>query len=313
MNEKIEKIKQLAKIEEYARYIGFHPIKKSGRYTTLEEHDSVMINTQTNRFFRNSSSDTYASGSVINFAMYFEELEYTDAVKRLEEFLGSDYLDNAVITKPLVSNPKRKKMLQLPEKAKNKRNAYAYLNRSRMIDKIFIDYMFESNHLYQDINNNCVFVSYDEHSQKPNFACKRGTNTYKTYKGDVEGCDYDYCFTLPQPLSDTLYVTESVIDMLSIMTLKLLDGEDIKKIANNHYQCLSGTQKYPAIFNYLTVHPEIKNVYLAFDNDESGRKTVATILHEKENKKLTINFYSMLPSKDNYDWNEILKERTEQK
>ena len=40
MNERVEKLKQLVKIEEYAEYLGFHVIR-TGRYYTLEEHDSV--------------------------------------------------------------------------------------------------------------------------------------------------------------------------------------------------------------------------------------------------------------------------------
>ena len=46
----LEKLKDIS-IVDYARQIGFTPIKV-GRYYSLKEHDSVRIDTSRNVFFR---------------------------------------------------------------------------------------------------------------------------------------------------------------------------------------------------------------------------------------------------------------------
>ena len=118
MSEKTDKIKQLVPIHEYAEYMGFHVIRK-GNYYTLQEHDSVIINPQTNRFFRNSSTDEYARGSVINFVMYFGDMDYKSAVKELMMYIGNERFKTATLIKPLQEQKPVKKMLLLFQKLVN--------------------------------------------------------------------------------------------------------------------------------------------------------------------------------------------------
>ena len=55
--------------------------------------------------------------------------------------------------------------------------------------------MVNRRQLYQDTHGNCVFLSYESGEDgKAVFACRRGTNTFKPFYGDVEGCDYSKCF-----------------------------------------------------------------------------------------------------------------------
>lgn len=306
MNERIEKIKQLVRIEEYAEYMGFH-VKRKGRYFTLEEHDSVIINPTTNRFFRNSRTAEYAKGSVINFAMYFGDMDYKSAIKELEQFIGRERLEKTPLLRPAMSNQPQKKMLLLPPHGGSRRHAYAYLNKIRCIDTFIIDYFFASNHLYEDNKNNCVFVSYDEKTGKPDFACKRGTMSDVPFKGDVQGSSYDYCFRLPAKDGKHLYVCESVIDMMSLMTYFLKNGMDKREMASNHYQALAGTQKYQAIFLYLELHPEVEEVYLAFDNDRSGRETAEVVIETGKEKNCKQTFIPFLPEWEDMDWNDMVK------
>lgn len=306
MNEKIEKLKQLVRIEEYAEYMGYH-VKRIGKYYTLEEHDSVRINPQRNTFFRNSCAGEDSYGSVINFVMHFDQVEYKEAVRRLEDYIGPQRLSEASFIKPLKPAVQAKQMLILPKKGKGRRHVYAYLTKQRCINTWLIDAFFEMDRLYEDENQNCVFVSYDEEKKVPDFACKRGTNSYIPFKGDVEGCDYTYCFRLPAKGGRQLYVAESVIDMMSIMTLMLQDGKEKKEIASMHFQALAGTQKIDALFHYLTLHPEIEEVYLGFDNDRAGREILEKSMNMGMN--LSQSFYSFLPEKEGYDWNKVLQER----
>lgn len=307
MNKKIEKLKQLVRIEEYAQYLNYHVIRL-GRYYTLEEHDSVRINPATNRFFRNSVDEPYSSGSVINFAMYFGHMSYKEAIADLEAFIGCERLEKESYIRPLNHyNTEKRKMLILPPRGGSRRHAYAYLNQVRKIDRFMIDYMFESGHLYEDTMRNCVFVSYDEETNVPDFACKRGTMSDISFKGDVQGSSYEYCFRLPAKGGQRLYVCEAVIDLLSLMTNFLHHGLEKKEIATWHYQALSSTKKYKAVFSYLALHPEIKEVYLALDNDEAGRTTVEQIINTGKEKGLKQSFIPYLPEWDGWDWNDVIR------
>lgn len=306
MSEKVDKIKQLVSIEEYAAYMGFH-VKKKGNYFTLEEHDSVIINPATNRFFRNSSVEEYAKGSVINFVMHFGKMDYKSAIKELEQFIGSERLENTPLSRPVINAKPKKKMLLLPPHGGSRRHAYAYLSKVRHIDTFIIDYFFTSNHLYEDNKNNCVFVSYDEKSGKPDFACRRGTMSDVPFKGDVQGSNYDYCFRLPAKGCKRLYVCEAVIDTMSLMTYFLKNGMEKKELASYHYQALSSTQKYLAIFRYLDLHPEVEEVYLAFDNDESGRETADKVIATGKEKNYKQSFILFFPEGEGMDWNDVLQ------
>lgn len=305
MSRTTDRIKQLVRIEDYAAYLGYH-VKKRGSYHTLLEHDSVVINTETNRFFRNSSTEEHAKGSVIDFAMHFGNMErgmgYREALADLERFIGSEFYSRAPVITP--RRKPAKKELVLPPHGGSRKHVYAYLSKIRGIDSFIIDYFFASNHLYEDEYHNCVFVSYDEKSGRPDFACRRGTLSDIPFKGDIQGSNYDYCFRLPCKNSRTLYVGEAVIDIMSLMTWMLKNGKEKKEIASCHYQALASTQKYMAIFHYLDLHPEIEKVFLAMDNDRAGREVVNQIIKTGKEKNYRQAFIPFLPEEDGMDWNE---------
>ena len=305
VNEKIEKIKQLVMIHEYAAYMGYHVLKK-GKYYTLEEHDSVMINPITNRFFRNSSTEKYARGSIINFVMYFGNMDYNQAVKQLTDYIGSGRLNQESYIRPVQQNKPKESMVILPPHGGNRKHAYAYLNKNRCIDKWIIDYFFASHHLYEDDKHNCVFVSYDEKNNIPDFACKRGTYSDIPFKGDVPGCNYQYCFRLPAREGKRLYVCESVIDLMSLMTFFVLQDIDKRKMAGYHYQALAGTEKYMAIFNYLDIHQEITDVYIAFDHDRAGTEAYHTVLSYAVDNNYKQIFHPYFPLLEGTDWNDVV-------
>lgn len=306
MNEKVEKIKQLVPIEEYATYLGYHVIRK-GSYLSLEEHDSIMINPRTNRYFQNSCCEEHARGSIINFVMHFCKVDYKTAIRDLTNYIGSGYLDDAKLKKPIQSQSK-KRMLILPPHGGNRRHVYAYLNKVRCIDKFIIDYFFQSGHLYEDNKKNCVFVSFDEKSNQPDFACRRGTYSDIPFKGDISGCDYKYCFRLPAACGTKLFVCEAVIDLMSLMTI-LIEQRGKEEMAGYHYQAIAGTDKYMAIFSFLNLHPEIEDVYLALDNDKPGRDACAYICKKAKELKMQQKFHLYLPKGENMDWNKVLVKR----
>jgi DNA invertase Pin-like site-specific DNA recombinase len=259
-------VKQIP-ISDVARSYGLTTLPK-GKYLTLKEHDSVIIDPERNCFWRNS---TGASGSVIDFVM---------------EFGGASNSSQAI--RELYQNYKVSKVLKLPNPAKNNFAVKNYLLNERKISEKIIDFFFEKDMLYQDERNNCVFVS-------KNFACLRGTGKTR-FVIDVSGSNYDEGFFVQCSLeNETLIVTESVIDAMSIMSVFSKRGEDF---TTKNYLALCGTNKLNAIFNKLK---NVKTVKLAFDNDDSGRAAMSLAKEKLQN----VEIIEFVPPKGK-DWNEFL-------
>lgn len=294
----LEKIKQNIKIEEYARFLGYHT-EKIGRYYTLKEHDSVRIDPEKNIFIRNSIG---VGGSIIDFVMHFESLDFKSAVKKLsdETLIYSSFNR----TRGNIDNleKKEKHILSIPEKDKTMKNVFAYLIKKRCIEqKIVID-MVHRKFLYQDIHKNCVFVSRNNKGELK-FICLRGTNTYRKFIGDIEGCDYSYGLFLGNN-ADKLVITECAIDSMSIMSLLHLNEKDY---LDYDYLSLSGCGKAEAVVMNQVMNHSYKDIFICLDNDEAGLKTSSEIY---ENVKLKINnikIHTIIP-KYGKDFNDELIE-----
>lgn len=297
-------IKNTVSIVEYARILGFTP-KRVGRYYSLKEHDSVIIDENRNCFWRNSDAAKNARGSIIDFVMYFKDINLHDALSELTEMVeGYTSLCYEPITRNYEKQADINKEIELPEKGETKRNIYAYLNKTRGVNVSVINHFVHEKNLYQDNHNNCVFVTYDKEN-KPEFACKRGTHTEKRFVADVIGSNYKKCFYLDND-SSHMIVTESVIDAMSVMTIIENQGNDFKKY---NYQSLSGTQKWEATINIIKENPNIKTVTLALDNDNAGKSAIYEIKRVIQEEKLNVKCIENLPSAK--DWNQELLDRRE--
>lgn len=187
------RIKSELHISDIAREMGFSIIKK-GHYLTLKEHDSVIIDTEKNCFWRNSKIGNGSSigkgGSVIDFVVEFSSMNSTEAIRDLAQRLTGVQHSHAAFQKNVAVSRKaekgNKKELILPQKASHMRNIFAYLTKNRYIDPEIVQEMVDRKFLYQDQRHNCVFVSRNS-DQKPLFACLRGTNTFsRRFVGDLE-------------------------------------------------------------------------------------------------------------------------------
>lgn len=154
--------------------------------------------------------------------------------------------------------------------------------------------------LYQDIHKNCVFVSYDPEG-KPVFACVRGTNCYKPFYGDLSGCDYEKCFFVGNH-AKRLYVTESVIEIMSVMSL-------LEEPLSFDYLALAGVGKADSIQTYLVRDWEA--IYLGTNQDEHGREAAEHMERLVKKKRPDIRVVLDLPEGEGSDWNDILRKRQE--
>ena len=291
MKTDLEEIKKIS-ITEYARQMGFTPVK-IGSYYTLKEHDSVRIDPRKNIFFRNSTGDR---GTVIDFVMAFKSVSCVEAIKLL-----CDEIELPKVYKEQNSVPQKKKELILPAKARNMKNVFAYLVKTRCINQKIVQEMVDRDMLYQDERNNCVFVSRNENG-KSVFATVRGTNTDKKWVGDVSGCDYSHSFFIDN-CSRNLIVTESVIDAMSMMDIKEQKGENHQEY---NYLSVSGLGKSREALGYHLGKTLYDIVFLAFDNDDKGREIAKEMKKHIESINQDI-FVSMLIPEAAKDWNEELQ------
>ena len=154
--------------------------------------------------------------------------------------------------------------------------------------------------LYQDLHKNCVFVSYDLEG-KPVFACVRGTNCYNHFCGDLSGCDYEKCFFVENH-AKKLYVTESVIEIMSVMSL-------LEEPLSFDYLALAGVGKADSIQTYLDRDWEA--IYLGTNQDEHGRKAAEHIERLVKKEHPDIRVVLDLPEEEGSDWNDVLRKRQE--
>ena len=291
MKTDLEEIKKIS-ITEYARQMGFTPVK-IGSYYTLKEHDSVRIDPRKNIFFRNSTGDR---GTVIDFVMAFKGVSCGEAIKLL-----CDEIELPKVYKEQNSVPQKKKELILPAKARNMKNVFAYLVKTRCINQKIVQEMVDRDMLYQDERNNCVFVSRNENG-KSVFASVRGTNTDKKWVGDVSGCDYSHSFFIDN-CSRNLIVTESVIDAMSMMDIKEQKGENHQEY---NYLSVSGLGKSREALGYHLGKTLYDIVFLAFDNDDKGRKIAKEMKKHIESINQDISVSMLIPEAAK-DWNEELQ------
>lgn len=290
-----------------AHELGMTPVKK-GRYYSLKEHDSVMIDPERNCYWRNSvamNGRSSQGGSVIDFMHNFSGRSMGEVMKDFSERV-KDTHHKPVLKETSRSSKEQKERgeLILPESAYNMRRVYAYLAKTRMIDPDIIQDFVDRKMLYQDTYGNCVFVSRDENSQ-PIFACKRGTNTERRFLADVSNSDYSKGFYINNH-ADKLVVTESVIDTMSVM--QILDSKGIG-YKSFDYLPLAGAAKFESLINQVRERSEIREIYLALDNDKAGRENIEEIkklISEHLSGDRELQVHECLPEYAK-DWNEEIK------
>ena len=277
--------------------LGFTPIKISKRFYTLEEHDSVMINIDYNTFRQYS---TGAYGDPVAFCM---SLGVERDVRFKNLGYSIQYLEDKIMKNPdrrINMNTFKKNSVKsnivIPEADNDNRKIYYYM-KNRCIDKKIVDEFINNKWLFQERkHHNLVFVSYKK--DKPVFITEKGIIKEQKFMKEYAGNDYDHCFFVDYG-SDTLVVTEAIIDMMSLMTL------DIEHFQESSYLSINSTTKDNAIYKQLLDHPEIKKVKLRLDHDEAGMNATARIQDRLLKEFPQIGIDVDYPPEEK-DWNDYL-------
>lgn len=260
-----------------------YEILKHGHQHKLKMHDSLIL-------FDDGGFKWFSknlSGNAITLLNELENIPINEAIKKLATFSNVNVSKNTNIVKNENTKDKtetkqveRQKVKEfiLPEKNTSDKKVREYLIENRKVSKEVVDYAIANNLVYQDKKGNCIFVGYDE-KQEPKFATLRGTYD-KKFRKDILGSEKSCGFSLLNKNSDTLYVFESAIDSLSMMS--------IQNSTKDNYLSLNGTS-IGALDNFLEHNKNIKTIVTCLDNDEAGRGATKKIWSEhKGNYSLKI-------------------------
>jgi len=140
-----------------------------------------------------------------------------------------------------------------------------FIGQSKKIDGQIISTLIQSNHLFEDLNHNVVFVCNDNQNNPIGAYIYGFKNSVS--KGLYINSNKDYGFSIMNA-SKNLYVFESPIEMLCFCTLLKLSGDDWAK---NNYLSLNGISNR-SLDKYLENSPNIQKITLCLNNDNYGIK-----------------------------------------
>lgn len=240
-----------------------HEFKKEGSRYRHKEHDSLIIS-EDNKWFWNSRG-LYGSNAI----SYLQLVEGKTLPEAVNILAGENIIPNKHKTEyePDKKIAEKERSFILPEKSRNYRRAFAYLNKTRGIDGEIISEMMKQKKIYESAEyHNCVFIGYDEQNE-PKHAAMWGTFTPKNnkpFKGEVPASDKTCGFHM-KGTSDTVYVFESPIDAMSHATLLKIDDIDWRV---DHRLSLCCTWD-GALERFLKTHM-IRRIVFCLDNDYGG-------------------------------------------
>lgn len=235
---------------DLAHHMGY-TVKRVGNFHTLKEHDSVIFFNRTTY----SRFSTKTGGDAIQFVREFLNLSFPDAVQYCLDYRG---IAPERTFEPVIS--KEEKSMTLPEQASDYKRLFAYLIKSRCLDRSIVQYAVDHHLIYESKDyHNIVFLSKDKDGNVRH-AYMRGTNEYIPFKGDVEGNDKRYGFNIVGS-SDHLYVYEGAIDALS--DLDMDRDFTVSRLA-------LGMLSDGPLTTFLEEHPDIRYIHFRMDGDKRG-------------------------------------------
>ena len=244
------------------------PMKRTSGVYRHRKHDSLVI-TKGEGFYWFSQS--YGSKNPIDYYVKVENMPFVDAAYKVLEVMNFDYSRKDIVLSDNRSvNPNYiHGSFELPERADTNKNAYAYLTKTRGLDKTLISSLIDKGLIYQDKKfNNAVFIGKDFEGNIVS-AAKRSTRTKVSAsawtKGDAEGSHKEYRFRIENPTNMTVNIFESEIDLLSYVSMQP------ELARNENYISLGGVSERAAIC-FLENKEHIKHINICTDNDEAGHK-----------------------------------------
>ena len=265
---------------------------RSGREKRLASDHSITV--RGNEWYDHASEK---GGLAIDFVQKFYGRSFPDAVTML--LSGEQGQAYRPSEQHRLEPPKP---FVLPEANRDMRRVFAYLTKTRCLDRNVVSAFARAKLIYEDAKyHNAVFVGVDSDGIARH-AHKRGTYTQgEPFKGNVDGCDPRYSFHYTGK-SDTVYVFEAPIDLLSFISLYQRDWQQYS------YVSLCGVAEH-ALLQLLADNPQVTKIGLCLDNDKAvipARERIKGILMVRGYGNV-LSLFSL-----HKDWNEDLQVRREQ-
>lgn len=288
--------------------------KPDGRGYRCREHNSLYVNQDDMSWYWNSQS--VGGGDIVSFVQKFDdrldfrfkELDYAEALKIILKPTLSENRPNTPTYKstykkaPELSESDKPELV-LPQHKEGKYDRlFAYLIKTRKIDKDIVSCLVHHKYLYEDTRGNIVFVGKDK-NKEVKYATIRGTLTDKQFRMDCLGSDKANGFYLNGYDKSTLYVFEAPIDLLSHATLENISAGNNKAWLNKCRLSLAGVSDN-ALEHYLSEYKNIENIVFCLDNDKAGINTTNKYMEKYSN--LGYNCSSS-PATYGKDYNDELK------
>ena len=260
-------------------------VRKSGsEYEWL--YNSQKITIRDNLWFHQYER---VGGDAIDFVRRFYNKFFQDA---MEYLLGNSCC--AITHTQQEKKLNKSKEFILPPKNDDMSRVLNYLNNKRGIDKEIIYSFVHEQMIYESKDfHNALFLGFDKNGVSRH-AHKRGIGADSTYKGNVSGSIPEYSFHWHGE-NKYLFLFEAPIDMLSFISIH-------KKDWKKHSYAASCSVSDRVLFQCLKDNPNIKFVYLCFDNDNPGQEANRRI----QNKLNALNIKSKILVPNHKDWNEDL-------
>ena len=268
-----------------------------------------------------------------NIQNYKEAISFL--AKRINPDINIEFKQKEAATKELSPIERHKTLLESMNIDTNVKNVVAYLIKERGINSRIVSEGISRGYIKQVVNENDVYYcegkkvdkktfedssSPDKkhyHNENINIAfigrkngvisnvCYRGINNASSFKFENKASDHDWGWMWEIPTVEgkrllsseaKLYVFEGYIDMLSYLSLRLENGENIN---NDMYLSLGSATKYQAAIK-IAEYYSMNRIVIAMDNDEAGERYTYKLAQEfKENYNQTKEEIVTMEAKEN--------------
>ena len=321
--EQIEKARAVNLLDYLQRYEPSNLTSSAPGEYKLKDHDSLKISNGKFHWFSRGIGGTNA----IDYLVKVRGVEFKEAVRELAgdvpavAYSANPSEKHATLEKPMqqaVGQQDNGRFFVLPDANIHNNDVIEYL-KGRGIEENILNGCIENGLLYQNKNQGCVFVGYDN-EKTPKFACERGTRS--DYKKDVYGSNKAFNFCLPpkandfndkgdnngtddrniHPISHNLYVFEGAVDCLSHAAIS-----QIGDTGWDGYRLSLGGVSGLALNTFLENNPQVNTVYLCLDNDKPGKEATGRISREMlANEKYSHISIYIAPPPVGKDYNDTL-------
>lgn len=291
-----EQITQARKVDLLSWLQAYEPdnlVRIGGNTYCTKEHDSLKISNGKWHWF----SRGIGGRTALDYLIKVQDYSFTQAVEaiagRAAEIPPISYAHKSETPREFV----------LPELNDNTDEIKKYL-MGRGIHPKIIDYCIDRGLLMETKKyHNAVFAGYDRDG-KMRYAALRGT--MGDFKGEVDGSDKRYAFSIDGNNATNVHLFESAIDAMSYATLMQHSGRK----CDGTLLSLGGVSKWQntvpiALSQFLQNVSQVKTICLHLDNDETGRNAAVGIIRMLRGKYKVLNE----PPSAGKDVNELLQMR----